>query len=381
MTIVTMRSRLSDEDVRTLVKGLTDEDRSAAASKICLAIDRAALSTDERAFAEEVLRIMAADASEMVRRSLSVTLQNSTKLPSDVAIKLANDVEAVALPVLMNSPQLSDRDLIEILRSCPPSKQVAVASRGTVSQEITRVIAEVGVAAAVEQALSNWGAVFDEAGLNTALGRFPDHGGVKSAMVRRAALPLSITEKLVSLVSGELFDHLVNNHALPPQMAIDLAVGARERATVDLIEQAARQADLPRFVQQINLHGRLSPSLLMRGMCIGQMSFVEHALAELSGLAHHRVWVMVHDSGPLGLETLFERAGLPRRLLGPFRAAVDVYHEMSRDGADRDAATFRTRMVERVLTLFQHVPKDDLDYLLEKLNAVGVRSERSSLSM
>jgi uncharacterized protein (DUF2336 family) len=164
-------------------------------------------------------------------------------------------------------------------------------------------------------------------------------------------------------------------------MAIDLAVGARERATVDLIEQAARQADLPRFVQQINLHGRLSPSLLMRGMCIGQMSFVEHALAELSGLAHHRVWVMVHDSGPLGLETLFERAGLPRRLLGPFRAAVDVYHEMSRDGADRDAATFRTRMVERVLTLFQHVPKDDLDYLLEKLNAVGVRSERSSLSM
>lgn len=381
MTIVTMRSRLTDEDVRILVKGLTEEDRSGAANKICRAIDGADLSVEERAYAEEIMRIMAADAAAMVRRSLAVTLANSTKLPRDVANKLAKDIDAIALPVLMNSPQLTDRDLIEILRSCPPSKQVAVASRGALSAELTRTIAEVGVAAAVERALSNKGAEFDEAGLTTALNRFPDHEGVTGAMVRRVELPLSITEKLVSIVSGELFDHLVNNHALPPQLAIDLAIGARERATVDLIEQAARQSDLPRFVQQLNLHGRLSPSLLMRGMCVGQMAFVEHALAELSGMPHHRVWMMVHDSGPLGLETLFERAGLPRRLLGPFRAAVEVYHEISRDGSERDVETFRMRMVERVLTLFQHVPKDDLDYLLEKLNAVGARSERSSLTM
>jgi uncharacterized protein (DUF2336 family) len=381
MSVVTMRSRLTDEDVRALVKGLTDEDRAGAAFKICRAIDGADLSHDERAYAEEIVKIMAADAAALVRRALAVTLQNSPKLPHDVAAKLAKDIDAIALPVLMHSPVLTDRDLVEILRSCPPSKQVAVASRGTLSKEITRIIAENGVAAAVERALANDGAEFDEQGLSSALTRFGDREDIQGAMIGRRELPLSITEKLVSMVSGELFDLLVNHHALPPQLAIDLAIGARERATVDLIEQAARQADLPRFVQQLNLHGRLSPSLLMRGMCVGQMAFVEYALSELSGLPHHRVWMMVHDSGPLGLETLFERAGMPRRLLGPFRAAVEVYHEMSRDGAERDLETFRTRMVERVLTLFQHVPKDDLDYLLEKLNAVGARSKRPSLTM
>ena len=33
-----------------------------------------------------------------------------------------------------------------------------------------------------------------------------------------------------------------------------------------------------------------------------------------------------------------------------------------------DRARFRARMIERVLTQFQAIPKEDLDYLLEKLD-------------
>ena len=87
---------------------------------------------------------------------------------------------------------------------------------------------------------------------------------------------------------------------------------------------------------------------------------------------------MVHDNGPLGLQTLFERCGLPARLLAPFRAGIEVYHEITGDGTERETCVFRARMIERVLTLFQNVPRDDLDYLLEKLNATG---ERSSVAM
>lgn len=373
MSIVTMRSRLTDADVRSLVKGLTDEDRAQAAHKICRMIDQSDLTDDERAYAEEIVRIMSADAAALVRRALAVALKNSPKLPREIANKLARDIDSVAVPVLMHSPVLSDADLIEIIRTCPPNRQVACASRERLSAAVTDAISTFGAAAAVERALSNTGAEFEEAALDRALQRFGDREGVTGAMARRPVLPSAISEKLVSIVTGEVFDYLVNHHALPPQMAIDLAIGARERATVDLIEQAARQSDLPRFVQQLNLHGRLTPSLLMRGLCLGQMPFVEHALAELGGLPHHRVWLMVHDNGPLGLQTIFERCGLPARLLAPFRAGIEVYHEVSNDGVDRDTDIFRARMIERVLTLFQNVPKDDMDYLLEKLNALGPR--------
>jgi uncharacterized protein (DUF2336 family) len=279
---------------------------------------------------------------------------------------------------VLNSPSLTDADLVEIVRSCPPTKQIAVASRESLSPTVTGAIAEFAVQEAVGRALANDNAIFDEHGLEATLDRFAGVSTITGVMVQRNELPLSITEKLVSLVAGEAFDYLVNNHELPPQIAIDLAMGARERVTIDIVEQAARQHDVARFVQQLNLNGRLSPSLLMRGLCLGHIEFVEHAMAELAGLAHQRMWLLIHDSGPLGLKAGFDRAGLPPRLFPSFRAAVEVYHAIEREGSARDRITFRKRMLERTLTLFQSVPKDDLDYLLEKLDASGLEATRSA---
>lgn len=378
MPIVTMRSKLTDSDIRTLIKGPTEEDRAQAAHKLCRCIDEDELAPEERAHAEGIIAIMAQDAAVLVRRALAVALKNSPKLPRDVANQLARDIESVSLPVILNSPMLTDSDLVEIVRTCPPSKQVAVASREKISVTVTGAIARFGEPQAVERALANDNALFDDEGLDTALVRFSDLSEITSAMVRRNELPVAITEKLVSLVTGELFDHLVNHHELPPQLAIELAMGARERATIDIVEQAARQNDLGHFVSQLNIHGRLTPSLMMRGLCLGHMDFVEHAMAELAGLTHQRIWLMIHDSGPLGLKAAFDRAGLPPRLFPPFRAAIDVYHQMEREGGAEDRAVFRRRMLERTLTLFQSVPKDDLEYLLEKLDATGTKQAHAA---
>lgn len=379
MTVVTMRARLTEADIRALVKGQSDEDRGQAAYKICKTIDHSELSEDEHRYASEILQMMVRDAAIVVRRAMALAMKNSPRLPRDIAVKLANDIDTVALPILQNSPMLSDTDLIEILRAAGPSKQVAIAGRPTLSTTITTVIADIGAPAALERALANDNAQFDANGLGIAIDRMSDRPAIIEAMVRRNALPVSISERLVAMVSGELFDYLVNRHALPPQLAIDLASHARERATLDLIEQAMRQSDIGRFVQQLNLAGRITPSLIMRAVCQGYVPFVEHALSELSGLPHHRVWLMIHDSGPLGLKTVFERANLPGRLFAPFRAAIDLYHQMDlhTDVGEAGRERFRTLMIERVLTLFQNIPKDDLDYLLEKLDAVSASPARA----
>ncbi|MET0182561.1 MAG: DUF2336 domain-containing protein [Caulobacterales bacterium] len=376
MAIVTMRSKLTDADIRLLVKGVTDDDRAQAAHKICRCIDEAEITPDERAHAEEIIRLMAEDAAVLVRRAMATALKNSPKLPREIARKLAQDIESVALPVILNSPVLTDSDLVEIVCASPPNKQLAVASREKLSTIVTGAIAEFSPSHVVERALANDNAVFDESGLTTALERFEGLSSTTTSMVRRKVLPVVVVEKLVSMVTGELFDHLVNNHELPPQLAIEIAMGARERATMDIVEQASRQKDLSAFVSQLSIHGRLTPSLLMRGLCMGQMDFVEHAMAELAGLSHQRMWLMIHDSGPLGLKAAFDRAGMPPRLFGPFRAAIDIFHQIEREGSADDPIRFRARMLERSLTLFQSIPGEDLDYLLDKLDAIGSRPER-----
>src|SRR5690606_27539702 len=146
--------------------------RALAAHKICRCIEEAELSAEERAHAEAIIKIMAEDAAVLVRRALAVALKNSPRLPREIANKLAQDIDSIALPVILNSPVLTDADLVEIVRASPPSKQIAVASREHVSVTVTGAISAFAVSEAVERALSNDNAEFDETGLETALSRF-----------------------------------------------------------------------------------------------------------------------------------------------------------------------------------------------------------------
>jgi uncharacterized protein (DUF2336 family) len=68
------RAALTDVDLRTLLKGATADERAVAAHKLCRIIDKGVLDEDERVQAQEILRVMAADAAELVRRALAVTL-------------------------------------------------------------------------------------------------------------------------------------------------------------------------------------------------------------------------------------------------------------------------------------------------------------------
>jgi uncharacterized protein (DUF2336 family) len=379
MTLATMRASLTQDDIRRLVQGDSPEERANAAHKICRRIDTIELTGSDREHADQVLELLASDTAVLVRRALAVTLRNSPKLPREIAVRLAKDVDAVAIPVLKNSPMLTEEDLVEIVLAGSPEKQVAIAERPTLSAGLTEVIALYGSRPAVQAAALNEGAAFSDDAYAGLLNRFAQDDGVKGALISRRELPIHITEKLVAMVTGELFDRLVNTHELPPQLAIEIASGTRERATLDLVEQAGLSTDPARFVQQLHLNGRLTPSLIMRGLCLGYMSFVEFALAELAGVPRSKAWLMVHDAGTLGLKTIFERAGLPAGMFTAFRMAVDVYHKTEMDGAAGDRERFRQRMVERVLTQFQAIPRADLEYLLDKLNAVEENRRESAV--
>jgi uncharacterized protein (DUF2336 family) len=376
MTVQSIRPQLTEDDILRLMRGETPEQRASVAHRLCRRIALDVLSDREKAFADEIIGILAEDAADLVRRTLAVTLRSSPVLPREVALKLARDIEAVSIPLLQDSPVFTDDDLVELVLSVTAAKQAAIASRESVSITVSEVITEHGAVEAVRALATNSGAEWTDKAFDETLRRFGSDEIVQAGLIKRDFIPTHIAEKMVSLVSGQLFDILVNRHELPAQLAIDLAASARERATIDLVEQAGRTNDLPRFVSQLNLNGRLSNSLIMRALCCGQMRFVEHALSELSGVAHQRVWLMIHDAGPLGLQAVFDRAGLPRKMLPAFKAAVTVFHETQYDGGPNDRARFRARMIERVLTQFQAIPKDDLDYLLDKLDYYSEMASR-----
>jgi uncharacterized protein (DUF2336 family) len=213
--------------------------------------------------------MMAADAAELVRRALAVTLKGSPLLPRDVALRLARDVESVAIPVLNYSPAFTDDDLIALVRDGDEARQVAVARRPALSETLTGVIVDTCGEPAVEAVCANDNAAFAERSLQRAIERFGTSEAVQAAIAHRPTLPLAVAERLVAMAGEAVREHLVNHHALTPETALQIALGARERATFDLVEQAARSADLPAFCAHLNKHGRLSASLLLRGWRAG----------------------------------------------------------------------------------------------------------------
>jgi uncharacterized protein (DUF2336 family) len=369
--MATTRSALTEEDIRTLVKGVTAAERAGAAYKLCQTIDEAELSDEDRTAAAEILRVMADDAAGMVRRALVVTLKASPLVPRDVALKLARDVEEISLPMLSFSPVFEDADLARIVRLGGPVRQLAIARRPMLSSTVTDALAEHGGERAVAEACANDNADFAEGALQQVIARFETHEKVLAAVAYRNVLPLSVSEKLLTLVSDQVRDHLVAHHAIAPEIALGIAAGAAERATVDLVDEAGRAADVRAFVGHLAAEGRLSASLLLRGLAQGHMTFFEWGVAELAGVPHHRTWLMIHDAGPLGLRAIYERAGLPARLFPAFRAAVDTYHAMEFDGGARDLERFQERMLQRFLTQPDTAAREDVEYLLDKMDQVS----------
>ena len=374
----TTRAALTDDDIRTLVKGATPDERAVAAHKICRAVDRTGLSDVDRARAEEILRVMAGDAAELVRRALAVTLKNSPIVPRDVALKLARDVESISLPMLSSSPVFSDSDLAEIVRLGGPVRQVVIAKRPRVSQQVTAAIVEHGAERAVEAACANDNADFAERTLQQVISRFEDSERVLAAVAYRNALPMSVTEKLIDMVSDAVRDHLLNHQEISPQLAMEIAIGARERATIDLVDQAGRTSDVRAFVGHLNKNERLTASLMLRALAHGHMTFFEWGLAELASVPHHRTWLMIHDAGPLGLKAIYERSGLPVRLYPAFRAAVDTFHSVEFDGGAKDRERFQERMLQRFLTQPAQAAREDVDYLLDRMDRISFESRKGA---
>ena len=359
-------------DIRALVRGPTDDERAAVAFKLCRKMD-VELSKADRAAANEILRVMAGDAAELVRRALAVTLRASDVLPRDVALRLAEDVESIATPVLTFSPVFSDADLAEIVRRADPVRQVAVASRAQLSETVTDVLAECGCEDAVATAADNAGAAFSEQGLVVSLDRFRASQKVANAIAYREVLPAGVTEKLMHLVTEDVRRALVSRTGLSEGQAAVIAASTQERATVDILDEIAAAPDMEAFVRHLHKQNRLTSSLLLRAATSGYMRFVEHGLAVLAAVPHHRAWLLIHDAGGLGFKAIFERSGLPQRLFSAFRVALDTFHAMGVDGKALDPATFQARLLERFLTQVHGAPREDLDYLLDRLDMIDRR--------
>ncbi|MGB0682741.1 MAG: DUF2336 domain-containing protein [Magnetovibrionaceae bacterium] len=362
-------STLSNTDVKALLSDPSAENRANTAAKIAARFGDE-LGGKERALAEEIFRIMVKDAEVRVREALAQNLKENPNVPHDVAVTLANDVSEVALPMLEFSDVLTDADLLTIVNSQDETKQVAIAHRESVSESVSEALVASHNEEVVTTLVKNEGAAISETSLQNVVEEFGENEVLQEAMVMRPKLPVTVSERLVTMVSEQLQAELVKRQDLQPGLATDLILQSRERATITLGGEGS-EVELAQLIRQLSENDRLTPSIMIRAVCMGDMDFFEHAMAAKLGIGIVSIRQLIYDKGSLGLKGAFEKAGLPMSAYPAVRAAIDVANENQLDGGEQDRERYARRMLERILTQYGDLgvefESDDLEYLLAKM--------------
>ncbi len=368
-------SQLTQDDVAKLMANPSAEMRAETTAKIAKQFEVEALSPAERQIAEDIFRKLVKDVEVRVREALATHLKNSPDLPHDVAVALARDVDSVSLPMLKFSEVLTDEDLVEIVRDQGAAKQVAIAQRTRVSSRVADALIDTGNEKAVARLVANEGAKLNEQALGRVIEDYPESAAVSDSLSRRPSMPAAISAQLVEALSERLQDFLMQKHDVSPDVASNLILQAREKATMSLVDYGSTDIELENLVEQLARKERLTASLLLRALCMGDMGFFERALARLANLPLQNARILIHDHGGLGLESVYLKADLPKRLYPAFQAGIELSDENDYDGGHNDRSRFIERMLERVLTRFEdpqsRMTQEDIDYLMGKLEQVA----------
>ncbi len=363
-------TKLTQKDVDLLLNNPSVDVRSSTARKVSEQYRFQKLTPTEKQIAEDIFRLITNDVEVQVRKQLAESLKTCTFLPYDIVQKIIFDVASVAVPMIRYAEVISDEDLITILHTKDEEKQCAVAQRPRLSPLVCDRLVDESDKTPVIILIGNQGADISEYTYNKLLDKFEASDDIHEPILMRAKVPVSILEKVITKVSDELRKQLLTRHDLPVNVITTLVTQTREKAILNLSETSTEE-DVRTLVIHLHNVDRLTPNLILRSVCVGDMKFFEYALAIKAGIPIRNARILIYDSGPLGLERLYEEAELPPEMFPAVRLAVRTFREMLEETEDGYRDHFQRRMIERLLMLFDsnqiQLDKADEDYFVQKI--------------
>lgn len=358
---------LTADQVDRLTHERSPETRTETAVLVARAAAGNRLSPREREIAFEILAVFARDVEIQVRRALVDHLRNCIWLPSSLARTLADDMESVAVPFIQFTRGLRDEDLIAIIRAGNGAKRLAAARRDHVSSVVAEHLIACGGERVVEAVVGNRGAEIAESTLHKAMDRFGESVPVQEALVERTYLPEGILARLVACIGDNLRERLTERHDFPATLAEDLVRHGRERGLVAMLPTNSVDEDFDRVVADLNAKDAVTPTLLLRALCVGNLIFFETAIAARAGVSAHSARLLLYDPGGRGTRAIYKAAHLPKDLFHAFRIAVDLTREFATDEGSEWKRNYARRLASRLVDIYDDIGPGDIETIFSQI--------------
>jgi uncharacterized protein (DUF2336 family) len=370
--------RLKTEDVRQAVQDPDPEKRSHATMRLAKVIVEPDLSEADRDYANRLISVISEDVSELVRRSLAITLRNSPFLPKPVLSRLLEDIDSIAVPLITHSPLLTDEDLMQVLKSGMAGKVRAVAARKNLSNRIILSLIDTGDCVSARQIAANDSLTLTDEAAEAMIETYREDDFIRQAMLNRASMPMPVVEKLVATSAEDIAKRLQGRANLSEKESQLIGRETHERTLVQLTNDHFSEKTLQNLVFSLKENGRLTPELTLRAMGLGKVSLVHYCLASLAELSVRKVVLMLHDTGPFALRGLCAKAGFKDSQTRFMGEALKLYSDIEMSGGKLTANEFQTKMIERLLTLPFELPEEESDYFLAILDGLESPSRKSA---
>lgn len=304
---------ITREDIALLVREPSPASRQRICEKISSGYNSGLYTDSETKLANEIFRLLLKDTEMKIRLLMAQTLKGNMQVPHDIIWALANDRTEIAVPVLEHSHVLSEEDLIVIVRATREHPKLkAIAKRESVSRPLAHALVEKRDDHVTKALLANKGAAIAETTIDVVLEEFARDHSVLEELVLRGGLPYATAEKLFSSVSDALKKQLTRKYRMNHHVVEEALVGAREVAVLQFISPWMSQNDINHLVDEMRRNKRLTDSVIMRSLCIGDLRFFETAIAKRVGIPASNARILLIDPGPLGFKALYDSSGLPR---------------------------------------------------------------------
>lgn len=278
------------------------------------------LPAAERQAAEALARALSEDAVERVRRQLSLAVRSAKRLPRDIAMRIAHDIDSIACPFLEVTDVFSDGDWQQLILTISRGARIAVAKRESLPETAALALAELGDAVVAETLVENPAAPMTQSVCTLLVERFDEQPWVLDKLALREDLLAEIVVRLSEKVSSAARQALIDRYHRV-EITEPLAVETEVSVTRELILQSSPER-LPYLVNALMAQNKLKPSLMLVALGDGALDFFEFALAMILVQPLNSIQETIRFGDEAEVTGMFRRAAMPAPLLGDFWKAL-----------------------------------------------------------
>jgi uncharacterized protein (DUF2336 family) len=351
------------------------EQRTQLAEQLAEFLCREDLAANEREQVVPVVLKLAVDPVAGVRKALSGGLVNLASLHADILFSIISDDDDLALPFLSSTPALNHWHMLAVLRVGDEARQACVALRPDISGEAVDYIVKSAPMKIAQLLFENDAVRLSEQHYHSLYARFGHAGDIVECLLACSDLPLDIRIMQAKRASNRMHQLMAERGWLPANDAAELVADAEDIAVLRILTQADGE-ELAAVVSFLVDKAMLTPSIIVRAACLGEMKVVQQALAHLADIPAKRAGELMRGKGLTGFKGLHGKSGLPASCYWLLQAACDVSVDEEEEGMTLAPDDFGRRLIEALMTRYESMPLSERTRHLEYVGRFAAERPR-----